>query len=576
MSTLRYPKWPWWPSVLPLFLSSVSFAQVVNTEGLRNFSETIGTEWKEARAEAEQIATAKHIAIRKDLGGGNVMELQKFENNVPLYFMDDNADAAKSLNTDDLWSLQGVTGSGFTQLGVWDSGKIRTTHQELKGRITLGDAPSTFSAHSTHVAGTLIATGIAPNAKGMAYQAKLKAFDWNNDAAEMATAAAAGLRISNHSYGYVRGWQWNYFLDSKYAWFGDVTISATEDYKFGFYDTLCQQWDTIEYNAPNYLIVKSAGNDRNDYGPAPYTAHWIFKGGQWIISKATRQPDGGTWGYDTIGDSGVAKNVLTVGAVEDVLSYTGPESVFMSAFSGFGPTDDGRIKPDVVADGVSLYSSVSTNDTSYGSYSGTSMASPNVAGTLVLLHQYYQKLYGSYMRAATLKALVIHTARETGPTPGPDYAFGWGLVNAEKAAQVISRANKDTQTYVLQRSLVQGTTYKLTVNVPAGAPELRATIVWTDPAGTPPAYALNPRTPMLVNDLDLQVTRQADTQLFSPWMLDPENPSKAATTGNNILDTVEQVVIPQPLAGSYTIQVSHKGSTLVGGVQRYSLLITMY
>ena len=171
----------------------------------------------------------------------------------------------------------------------------------------------------------------------------------------MAIAAANGMEISNHSYGYARGWRWN---GSSWDWYGSTSISDVEDYRFGFYDAGTKEWDDIAYNAPYYLICKSAGNDRGD-GPG--------------TTPSTAEIDGGDDGFDCIGTRGIAKNILTVGAVNEVEEYTGPSDVVMSSFSSWGPSDDGRIKPDIVAKGVDVYSSEGGSDTDYASYNGTSL-----------------------------------------------------------------------------------------------------------------------------------------------------------------------------------------------------------
>ena len=191
---------------------------------------------------------------------------------------------------------------------------------------------------------------------------------------------------------------------------------------FGFYDTQARDWDQIASDAPGYLICKSAGNDRGD-GPT---------GGEY--------PQDGP--YDCIGNAGTAKNVFTVAAVEDIPGgYTQPSDVVMSSFSSWGPCDDGRIKPDISANGVALYSTDDDNNTDYQSLSGTSMSAPSATGSLILLQQHFQNLNGSgnLMSAATLKNLVIHTADEAGPDPGPDYMFGWGLMNTYTAAEKFPR-----------------------------------------------------------------------------------------------------------------------------------------
>ena len=209
--------------------------------------------------------------------------------------------------------------------------------------------------------------------------------------------------------------------NSYYYWYGDTAVSEVEDYNFGFYDSEAQSYDQILNAAPNYLPVVSSSNDRDDTGPAPGTKHyyWDARYNAWRFSTKTRNGDGGTTGYDCIPFGfQISKNTLTVGAVYDVLSYTGPSSVVLAPFSSTGPCDDGRIKPDVVGNGMELLSSYSTNDSSYAIASGTSMASPNVCGSLGLVADYYRDTHGGTpMWASTLKALAIHTALEAGIEP---------------------------------------------------------------------------------------------------------------------------------------------------------------
>jgi len=215
----------------------------------------------------------------------------------------------------------------------------------------------------------------------------------------MATAAAGGLKVSQHSYGYITGWRQ---FGSDWYWYGDVSISATEDYGFGFYSSATRSWDEIAHNAPNYLIVKSAGNDRGE-GPAPGSFHYYWDGIAWTGSNATRQIDGGANGYDCIPHRGNAKNILTVGAVTS--------SGAMSSFSSWGPTDDGRVKPDVVAKGVSVYSTMELSNNDYDYLSGTSMSGPMVSGSTGLLLQHQQNLHpGEDLLSSTVKGLIIHSA----------------------------------------------------------------------------------------------------------------------------------------------------------------------
>ncbi|RMG66935.1 MAG: peptidase S8, partial [Bacteroidetes bacterium] len=503
---------------------------------------------------------------------GRIMELQGLSpTGQPVYYETHNLDAAYSVGTEQLWSggLLGLNLNGLgMKVGEWDGGAVRLSHQEFGGRVTQADNAGTISNHATHVAGTMIASGVQAQAHGMAPQALVDAYDWNSDDAEMAAAAANGLLISNHSYGTVTGWAWGDWAHpgtSEWHWFGEPSVSTTEDWGFGAYSYGPFWWDSIAVDAPYYLIVKSAGNDRND----SYSGtHQVWNNG-WTSSTASRDPDGGADGYDCIGYNGNAKNILTVGAVNDVPGgYSAPGDVTMSSFSGWGPTDDGRIKPDLVANGVGLYSSLGGGDASYGSYSGTSMSSPSTSGSLLLLQEYHGALHGSYMRAATLKALVIHTADEAGANPGPDYAFGWGLLNTARAATHL--ANITGGDSLLEGSLNDGSTYTLPVYLDGQHP-LRATLAWTDYTGTPYSNQLNPTSPRLVNDLDLRL--MGNGGIFMPYVLDPANPAAAATTGDNVRDNVEQVYLAAPAAGWYTLQVSHKGN-LAGGNQAFSLILS--
>lgn len=563
--------------VLLIFSANILLSQdKTQREWLLKFSMEAERDYTQHRTIAESIAVKQGMPIRKEYPDGTIIELQRFENGIPIYYItESNLNAAKTISTDKVWpggsggfSLTGATDT----LGIWDGGKVRGTHQELTGRVIYGDGATSLSDHATHVAGTMIATGVVSSAKGMAYQARLRGYDWNNAESEMAAAAANGLRVSNHSYGTITGWRWNYFNDNRWAWFGNPAVSEIEDYKFGFYESEAVQWDNIARNAPYYLIVKSAGNDRGE-GPTSAVEHWVRVGGEWTLSTTARDRDGGVSGYDCLPTKNVAKNILTVGAVNIISSgYTSPASVVMSSFSGWGPTDDGRIKPDVVGAGVNLYSSIATADNAYDTYSGTSMSSPNVSGSIGLLLQHQKNLWGNIpLLSSTLKGIVIHTADEAGSYNGPDYVFGWGLMNTLKAAQLMS-TNKNSGNNFYIRELTLNQNDSVVVNLPVkGNQPFKATICWIDPAGTPVPISLDPPDLMLVNDLDMRLNR-GDT-VFYPWVLDPNNPSAAATTGDNFRDNVEQIFIQSPQKNLYTLKVKHKG-TLSGGSQVFSLLIS--
>ena len=538
-------------------------------EKLEKLAEKFHQKFLLQRAEVERVAQEKGWPIRIETEEG-VREIQYISpNGMPQYYMTHNRNAARTINTDDLWvggsSGLNLTGSGFTA-GEWDGGGVRLTHQEFDGRVTQQDSPGSTSYHSTHVAGTIIAQGQVSSAHGMAYEAELDAYDWTNDETEMTNAASGGLTLSNHSYGYTRGW---YNSGSTWYWYGNPSISSTEDYLFGFYDSYAQEWDQIAYDAPHYLICKSSGNDRNDDHSG---GHYYWNGSSWVYSTTSRDPDGGTNGYDCIDQHGVPKNILTVGAVNDITGgWTQPSDVVMSSFSSWGPTDDGRIKPDLVANGVYVYSTDDDADNDYTYLDGTSMSTPSVTGTLALLQDYYESLRGGYMSAAALKGLAINTANEAGPADGPDYMFGWGLMNATGAAGLIT--DDDTQGGLIVEGILEnGQTINYTY-YSNGTSDINVTLCWTDPPGTPPAASLNPTTSMLVNELDLKIYDEAAATYYA-WKLNPYSPSAAAThSGENWRDNVEVVNIQSPSAGYYTLRVDHDGS-LSGSEQAYALIVT--
>lgn len=547
-----------------LFATVVFLAQsqtVTNVEALSNLAEQFAADWQASQVRVSQYAKDHNVPVRQQLEDGRTIEMVDVVDGKPVYYATDNFGAAQTTRVVELWEGGNtgldMTGEGYNQLGEWDAGAVRKSHQEFTdqgaSRVTQMDGNPSTNYHATHVAGTMVAAGVSASAKGMAFQANLKAYEWGNDVSEMAAAAANGLELSNHSYGTPAGWE-NY---GSWTWLGNPSISATEDYKFGFYDNTSRQMDQIAYNAPYYLICRSAGNER---GEGPGNAG----------TGGNPEIDGGPDGYDCISPVKLGKNILSVGAVREVTNYSGPGSVIMSSFSSWGPADDGRIKPDIVGKGVEVFSTLDDNNSAYGTLSGTSMSTPNVTGSLALLQHYYQSIHDTPMLAATLKGLAIHTADEAGAHEGPDYIFGWGLMNAERAANKIT---EDTIQDVISELLLEdGDTYSRQVNVPEGS-DLRVTICWTDVPGIPVAPALDPRDPMLVNNLQLTVSDE-DGNTYFPYSLDPENPSLAATNDSeNNVDNVEMVYAKNLGAGTYTITVSHEGE-LEMGEQAFSMIIT--
>ena len=527
----------------------------------------------EARASAIAITDiARRLALPLRFADRGVLyELVGAEGGRPLFTRTLGEGEARAVAADRLWPLSDgdftLTGAGVT-VGVWDGGALRRTHQELLGQSRAADAASTVAAHSTHVAAIIAGRGADAGARGIAYGASIAAYDWSRDRIEMATAAAGGLRVSNHSYGQAWGWVANARGDGKWAWLGAADASA--DARFGQYGWMAAEWDAIAYRYPRYLMVKAAGNDRGEGAPAgqPY---WTIDAalGQWVLTSTPRPPDGGAGGFDTILDAGNGKNVLTVGAVTDVAARDAA-AINPLSNSVFGPTDDGRIKPDLVADGQDVYSATSAGDFAYARMSGTSMAAAAVTGAVALLleHEANVRPNNPY-RAATLRALLLHTADDAG-APGPDYTTGWGLVNAYRAADVMRGATGGSA-IMREARLAPGADLRLPV-VADGAGPLRITLAWTDPEG------IADSTRALVNDLDLWLTDSLGT-VYRPFVLNPARPADPATTGINTRDNAEAVLVPVPTAGAYVVHVRfteqrNAPAIAAGTVQELSLVVT--
>lgn len=581
-----------------LLITIISHAQITtNKSVLQQASKTRVTQEQDIRRMVFSLAAQHGWPLTLRSKTGRLAYLRGVsQTGHPIYITtNDNILSAATIRTTSLWpggstglALSGSASYLSGKIAVWDEGKIRSTHVELTGRVTQVDGSPSLNDHSTHVAGTMIATGVNPVAKGMAFGAKmLNAYDFDFDQSEMMTAAANGLLVSNHSYSIIAGW---YFDggQNRWEWFGNHGDSI--DVSFGLYDSDAQTWDNIAYNAPNYLIVKAAGNNRTVNGPRPGENQTYYyydpNSNSWVSGQRVPGQISDNSGYMIIATYGNAKNILTVGAVNPISGgYGQPSDAVLTDFSSWGPTGDGRIKPDVVADGANVLSSISTSDNAYDVYSGTSMASPAAAGSSFLLQEYYTRLNGNtnFMRAATLKGLLIHTADEAGPNPGPDYQFGWGLINMEKAASVITSDNTAKKDQMIVQDQLTNTTNdadNFTV-VASGTQPLTATICWTDPAGVPVTNItsnFHDAGIKLVNDLDLRITDVAAGTVYQPWILNPANPSAAAIRGDNIRDNVEKVQVDSLIPGkTYKITVSHKGSLVKGtptGSQAYSLLVS--
>jgi len=491
------------------------------------------TRWSLVRDKARALGIPEMV---KKADGG-VMEIFDFDGDEPVYRTTFNHNAAISSGANLLrgGGFGNLTGGGLT-VGVWDGGSVRPMHQEFaEGQVVLRNAYRPFDDHATHVAATVAALGFQPDALGMAPRASIDSYYWHNDHGEMTLAGAAlasgetgRIPVSNHSYG-----------------IGFMPRSA------GHYERLARGNDAVAYGLPYFLQFWAAGNAQQRGAVAPL-------------------------GYYTITHYQLAKNIVTVGAVNDAVDASGQRDVSlatMSTFSSWGPVNDGRIKPDLVANGVGLYSAIDFSDQSYATYSGTSMASPSAAGTAALLVELYQREFGGQLPLASLlKAVLIHTADDSG-RPGPDYQFGWGLINGPRAGELI-KEHKTSPRFFAGTVMTEERQWTHTFQR-VGTGPVRATLVWTDPPGE--VRLPTSREPNLVHNLDLKIVGPDGTEHL-PFVMpfvgnwSPSSLTLPATRGKNNTDNVEQVDLPAAAEGTYVLVVTADGP--MTAAQDFSVVLT--
>lgn len=567
--------------------STVAEVEIMRRERLWIKSAQLLVDHRKEMEVAREWARQNGVAESAKLPDGSVMGLVGIRNGIPKYNVTFNAQAADTISVDELWP-GGSTGLGLSGtnllLGIWDGGDVQTNHYAFTSggaaRAIDQDGVSTLpiDPHPTAVAGVMAASGLGyTNARGMAYSTTMWTYDWDDDLeSEMVSAYANDLHVSNHSYGRKAGWGYVNIGYVTNCWWGDIAISPNECHIFGLYYDDATNADAVAYGNPHSLTVWASGNDRDDAAPPAGTWYVTFSGTNAIWHSGARPNDYYENGYDTIPGVGVAKNLLCVGATYKIVGgYSGVSSVILAPFSNCGPTDDGRIKPDVVAAGVdhftpfwhpsdpntTTYYFTSSGDTNNPSWAtGTSFSSPGVAGAVGLLVEQREQHEPSFpYLSSTLKAIVIHTADEAGTT-GPDYRTGWGLVNAASAAQ-LAQADHDAggKQYIAEVTVADGDYVERTVTATGGVP-LKVTIAWTDPTGPAQPEQLDPTNLVLVNDFDLRVIGPGGVTNY-PFILNPANPANTATTGDNFRDNVEQVVITNPTANAdYVVRVTHKGN----------------
>jgi hypothetical protein len=376
-------------------------------------------------------------------------------------------------------------------------------HIDFQGRIDNSMANGTGQTHGDGVSGIMAGAGnLDPTMRGM--------------------AAESNLFVSNY--------QANFLDSATQTYINDGSVQITNSsYSNGCndgYTTITQTVDTQAKDIPSLLHVFSAGNSNNNncgYGA------------------------GSQWGNITGGHK-QGKNVIATANV----FFDG--SLVNS--SSRGPAHDGRIKPDIAANGQNQLSTDENN--TYQSFGGTSGAAPGIAGVSAQLYEAYGDLNGGDLPpAALIKASLLNTANEAGNV-GPDYKFGWGIVNALRAGMLIEDGR------YLSDEVSQGDTNTHTINIPSGTTQVRFMVYWSDPAASPGA------SPSLVNDLDLIVI-DPSSGTNEPWILDPTPNSTSlnlpATLGPDHLNNVEQVLLNNPDSGDYEIEIS--GFNVPMGPQEY-------
>lgn len=412
----------------------------------------------------------------------------------------------RSLHRSSNLDTQTSAGRNYTGLDIGvmcrDDG-IVGPHIDFQGRIDNSQASGTGQSHGDGVSGIMSGAGnLNPSNRGM--------------------AAGSELYVVNYQPSFLDGPTVS-LINS-----GDVVITNSS-YSNGCnegYTSVTRTVDTQTKDIPNLLHVFSAGNSNGSncgYGA------------------------GSQWGNITGGHK-QGKNVIATANV----FFDGS----LVSSSSRGPAHDGRIKPDIAANGQNQ---ISTNENNtYQSFGGTSGAAPGIAGVSAQLYQAYSEANGNVLpQSGLIKATLMNTANDAGNV-GPDFKFGYGIVNGLRAAKLI----EDNR--FLSSTISQGGSNDHSINVPAGTKQVRFMVYWTDVPAAPGA------NPALVNDLDLVVKDPSNTS-YLPYILDPTPNATTlnlpATNGVDRLNNVEQVVINNPASGNYNVNI--KGFNVPVGPQEY-------
>ncbi len=432
-----------------------------------------------------------------------------------------------------------LTGKNVT-VAEFDNG-IVGSHTALADRVTNVENVA-IQNHATHVAGTVIGNGslsFPRDLRGMATQAKLVAYMWPNASNISDVDRKLNESMSKYNATIAQN-SWGFIVSSSYnncGLHGDYVLASSE------YDAIVRG----KFNR-TMTIVFSAGNQRLN-----------------TDCNIPNQP------FNTTTPPGAtAKNVITVGAI-----YS--DTFLTTNFSSFGPTDDGRIKPEIMAAGDRgagvCFTSPAVNSTlpnnGYGEFCGTSMAAPAISGSIALLEEAYKVNHSNQTAyPATYKAILIQTAEDM-ETIGPDFRSGYGRANITKAANLIGEDNKLVNNTIRRKiiegsNLTNGKNHTYFFNVTAGE-KIKVSLAWDDPNATVNAAR------ELINNLDLLLIAPNGT-IFNPWIMNLTNFSRAATKGIDNVNNMEQVVVDSATAGQWKVVVN--GTLIPIGNQNYSLAMS--
>lgn len=280
------------------------------------------------------------------------------------------------------------------------------------------------------------------------------------------------------------------------------------------------------------------------------------------------------------------RNVRVPNSAKDTVEVANvtSDAALLEVSSSRGPTDDGRVKPDLSAPGCQNGGDGGIKSTwpgnLYAVICGTSMATPASAATSALVEEWYRTscITAGSATPATLKALLLHTAADLTNIPavgtaytGPDFAFGYGRARVKDAVELLPHHRQGSA------AALGDTDVTVTVGAVGG---LKVTLVWDDPPFTANA-APSVATGILQNDLDLLLIAPDGTK-YTPWEVNGANPFATATrtitpsaspipaTARDRRNTVEQVVVDNAPSGMWTIRVT--ASTLNLPPQAYTIV----